>query len=128
MRAVLHAVDDLMMPNVDPRTLKRMMESMGMKNTEIDAKRVIIEGVEKDIIIDNPSVTMIEMQGNRSFQVVGEVSERTKEKEAMEITKDDIEMVKEQAGISDDEAARKALEETGGDIAEAILKLKGGKG
>jgi nascent polypeptide-associated complex subunit alpha len=128
MRAILHAVDDLMMPNVDPRTLKRMMESMGMKNTEIDAKRVIIEGVEKDIIIDNPSVTMIEMQGNRSFQVVGEVSERTKEKEAMEITKDDIEMVKEQAGISDDEAARKALEETGGDIAEAILKLKGGKG
>ncbi len=113
-----------MMPNMDPRALKRMMESMGMKSTEIDAERVVIEGKEKNIVIENPNVTLIEVQGTRSFQIGGSISEVEKIQEKAEITEDDIKMVKERTGASED-AARKALEETNGDIAEAILKLKG---
>ncbi|HUB92837.1 MAG TPA: nascent polypeptide-associated complex protein [Candidatus Saccharimonadales bacterium] len=113
-----------MMPNMDPRALKKMMDSMGMKTTEIDAERVIIECRDRRIVVDSPGVTMIEMQGNKTFQVGGIVSETAKEKAKVEITDDDVQMVRERTGASED-AARKALEETEGDIAEAIMKLKG---
>ena len=111
-----------MMPNMDPRALKRMMDSMGMKTTEIDAQRVIIEGREKNIVIENPSVTMIEMQGSKTFQIGGAVSEAEKEKARVEITEDDISMVREKTGAGEADA-RKALEEADGDIAEAIMRL-----
>lgn len=113
-----------MMPNMDPKALKKMMERMGIKNTDIDAQRVIIEGTDKDIVIDNPQVTLIEAQGMKSFQIVGDTSERPKIEEKIEISDDDVKMVMEKAGTSDAEAARKALEESNGDIAEAIMKLK----
>ena len=117
-----------MMPNMDPRALKKMMERMGIKNTEIDAIRVVIEGKERDIVIEQPQVTQIEAQGVKTFQVSGEISEREKgaAAEKVEISEDDINMVKEKAGIDNSELARKALEESNGDIAEAILKLKEG--
>jgi nascent polypeptide-associated complex subunit alpha len=113
-----------MMPNMDPRALKRMMDSMGMKTSEIDAARVIIEGRDKNIIIENPSVTMIEVQGNTSFQISGSVSE-TEKSVKVEITDDDIKTVMDQTG-KDKDSVMKALEETNGDIAEAIIKLKEG--
>lgn len=115
-----------MMPNVDPRALKKMMDSMGMKTTEINADKVVIEGREKDFVIESPSVTMIEMQGNKSFQIAGIVSEVEKKAQKVEITEDDIKMVAERSGIDDMEKARQALEESNGDIAEAIMKLKEG--
>lgn len=113
-----------MMPNMDPRALKKMMDSMGMKTKEIAADRVIIEGREKNMVIESPNVTMIEVQGNVTFQITGSVSEVEREKAKLEITEDDVTMVMEKTGAGED-AARKALEETDGDIAEAILKLKG---
>lgn len=112
-----------MLPNMDPRALKRMMDSMGMKTIEVDAERVIIEGKEKNIIIESPTVTMIEMQGNKTFQIAGSISEMAKAAK-VEITEDDIKMVKEQTGVESSDTIRKTLEETNGDIAEAILKLK----
>lgn len=113
-----------MMPNMDPRALKRMMDSMGMKTSEIDADRVIIEGKGKNIVIENPSVTMIEVQGNTSFQISGNVSESEKTVK-IEITDDDIKTVMDQTG-KDKDTVKKTLEETNGDIAEAIIKLKEG--
>ncbi len=111
-----------MMPNMDPRQLKRLMDSMGIRSREIDATRVVIEGKDMDIIIENPQVTAIDAQGNRSFQVAGEAREVGKVK--AEIGDDDVKLVMEQSGGSDETQARKALEESGGDIAAAILKLK----
>ncbi len=113
-----------MIPNMDPRALKRMMDSMGMKSTEIESDKVIIFGREKDIVIENPSVTMIEMQGNLSFQITGEMREAQKEAATVEVTDDDIQLVREKTGASE-EAAKKALAESKGDIAQAIMKLKG---
>ncbi|MGC8538278.1 MAG: nascent polypeptide-associated complex protein [Candidatus Micrarchaeia archaeon] len=110
-----------MMPNIDPRALKGMMDRMGIKSEEISAKRVIIEGEDVDIIIENPQVVKIEMQGALSFQVAGNVTEKSKAK--IEITDDDIKFVSEQTGISDMNLIRSTLEEVNGNIAEAIAKL-----
>ena len=114
---------EVMIPNMDPRAMKRMMESMGMKNTEIAAGRVVIEGKDSDIVIDNPNVVLIEMQGNKIFQITGSISEKSKAP-GTEISDEDIKLVKEQTGINDDSAVRAALEESNGDIAGEILKLK----
>ena len=113
-----------MMPNVDPKQLKKMMDRMGIKSSEIDANRVIIESSEGDIIIDEPQVILIEAQGSKSFQISGSVSEKAKEIPKVEISDDDIRMVREQSGVDDERLVREALEESNGNIAEAILKLK----
>ena len=100
------------------KQIEKAMKKMGMKTEELDVDRVVFESKKKNLVINNPLVSKIEMSGNTTFQVVGEAEEQTKEK----FTKDDIEMVKEQTGCSEEDV-KKALEETG-DIAEAILKLK----
>ncbi len=115
------------MPNMDPATMKKMLARMGIKSTEVDAVRVVIEGQEKDLVIENPQVTRIEAQGTVSFQVVGDATEREKQaaaQEPVEITEDDIKMVMEKSGVADHDRAREALESTKGDIAEAILLLQ----
>ena len=111
-----------MFGGMDPKKMQAMMKKMGIKTEEIQADEVTIKG-EKELVIKNPKVTMMEVQGQKTFQVVGEVEERTGA--AVEVTAfsaQDIKMVAEQAGVSEEEA-EKALLETK-DIAEAILKLK----
>ncbi len=104
---------------IDPRQMQKMMKQMGIKSEEIEAERVIIEGKNKRIIIEDPSVTAIDMQGKKTYTVMGE--ERV---EGMGIPKDDIEMVMKQAEV-DAKKAEAALKKNDGDIAEAILELKG---
>lgn len=106
-----------MIPGMDPRSMARMMQQMGIKNDEVPATRVIIEQAGGQIIIDSPSVTKITMQGQSSFQISGKVSEQAA------IRADDIQLVAGQTGASGADA-KKALEECAGDIAGAILKLK----
>jgi NACalpha-BTF3-like transcription factor len=60
----------------------------------------------------------------RSFQITGKVSET--DKTVTEISDDDVKLVQEQTGIDDEGKVREALEETKGNIAEAILRLKSG--
>ncbi len=105
------------MPGMNPRQMQRMMQQMGIKSDEIKASKVIIEKEGEKIVIDNPQVTLIEMQGQRTYQVLGE--ERT---ESL-LNPDDINLVSEQTGANQEDA-KKALEESNGDIAEAIMKLK----
>jgi nascent polypeptide-associated complex subunit alpha len=112
-----------MMPNIDPRTMKSMMAKMGIKSTEIDAIKVIIESNNTDIIIENPQVTKIEMQGVTSFQITGNISEKEKSIE-MSISDDDIKLVQDQTGIENRELIIKALQDANGDIAKAIIALK----
>ena len=99
------------------REIMRMMQRMGMQMTNIDAKRVIIEKEDgSQIIIDNPSISKISMQGQNVFQITG------KEK-TINFNEDDIKLVMQQANVSKEEAI-KALEESNGDLAEAIMKLQ----
>ena len=111
-----------MMPNIDPRTLKSMMAKMGIKSSELNADKVVISCADKDIVITDPQITMIEAQGTKSFQIAGTITENEKSV-SIEISEDDVKMVMESSGASEEDA-RKALEESNGDIAKAILELK----
>jgi nascent polypeptide-associated complex subunit alpha len=107
---------------MDPKNMQKVMRQMGIKSEEIEASKVTIELKEGGrLVVFEPSVVQIEMQGEKSFQVSGKVAE---EQEAGE---DDLRMVMEASGCSREEA-QNALRETGGDIAEAIIRLKGDEG
>jgi len=101
----------------DMKNMAKMMSKMGISQEEIDAIRVIIECADKNIVIENPQVVKIKMQGQESWQITGE--EKQEEKG---ISIDDIKTVMEKTG-TDEEKSRKALEESKGDLAEAILSL-----
>ena len=108
-----------MLPGMDPKQMGKMMKQMGIKTDDLDASKVTIELKDGGrLVVFEPTVVQIEMQGQKSFQVSGKVQE---EQDAGE---DDIKMVMESAGVSREEA-QNALRETGGDIAEAIIHLKG---
>ncbi|MEK6829443.1 MAG: nascent polypeptide-associated complex protein [Nanoarchaeota archaeon] len=110
--------------NLDPKKMQSVMKQMGIAQQEIPASRVIIEkqGGEK-IIINNPSVAKISMQGQESFQISGDVSEDSDaSKEEESFSEKDIKTIMEKTGCSEKEA-KKALEKTG-DLAESILLLK----
>ena len=104
------------MGKINPKQMQAMMKQMGINQQEVEAQRVIIEKSDGKIIINNPSVQKITMQGNESFQITGEISE-----ESEEFSEEDIKLVMEKTGKSEDEV-KEALEETK-DIAEAIIKL-----
>jgi len=106
------------MGGMDPRKMKMMMKQLGIKNEELNVKKVIFELEDKKLIIDDPQVSAIDMQGQKTYTVIGNARE-----EAGEIPKEDIKMVAEQTSVSEEES-KKALEENDGDIAEAINKLK----
>jgi nascent polypeptide-associated complex subunit alpha len=106
---------------MNPKKMAGLMKQMGIKQEVIeDAQRVVIERESGNIVIENPQVTKVEMQGQETWQIMGDV----KEEESSGVREDDVKLVSEKTGKSEEEA-RKALEETEGDIAEAIVKLGG---
>ena len=105
---------------LNPKKMQAVMKQMGISQENIEASRVIIEKPDNsNIIISNPSVTKMTIQGQDMFQIQGEVSQETSEE--VGISKEDIKTIVEKTGKSEDEA-KAALEETG-DLAEAIMKL-----
>ncbi|MEJ2267699.1 MAG: Nascent polypeptide-associated complex protein, partial [Nanoarchaeota archaeon] len=70
------------------------------------------------LVIENPSVTKIKLQGQESFQITGNISEENPE---VGISQEDINAVVEKTGCTC-EQAEKVLRQTG-DLAEAILEL-----
>jgi len=99
----------------NPKKMQQMMKQLGINQEEIEAERVIIEKSDGKIVIENPSVQKINMQGQESWQVTGEVIEEEG------IRDDDIKLVMEKTGKSEEEV-RKAFGEND-DIAEVIVKL-----
>lgn len=106
------------MPSMDPKQMAKLMKQMGINTNEIKAKEVVINTDDKNIIIENPHVVEISMQGQKSYQISGTVKEEEKL-----FSEEDVKLVTEQANCTRDEAIR-ALKETKGDIAEAIMKLQ----
>lgn len=101
------------------------MQRMGMNMTPVeDVQQVIIKTSSKDIVVDDPEVAILEVQGQKIFQVVGgRVSEKVSERKAPTVPEEDARLVADQTGKSLEEA-RRALEESGGDLAKAILILQ----
>ena len=108
-----------MFGGINPKKMQAMMKQMGISQNEIPATRVIIEKTDNSkIIIENPSVTKIQMQGQETFQIAGEIKEESAE---IGISEDDIKTVMEKTNCTE-EQAKETLEKTG-DLAEAILEL-----
>ncbi len=107
----------------------RMMQKMGMKVDEIpEVSQVIIKTAGKNIVIEEPSVTMVTVQGQAMYQIAGgKVSEAVPQQSVQAAPPElDVQLVAQQTGKPVEEA-RKALVEAGGDLAKAILLLKGGQ-
>lgn len=113
-----------MMPGrMNSRQLAQMMKRFGINVKNIDnVEKVIIETDTKEYVFDSAEVTVMEAQGQKTFQIVGEPTVKNKTAEPQDTQKEDIKLIMEQTGKSEAEA-RKALKETNGDLAEAILKL-----
>lgn len=106
---------------MDNRQARRAMERMGINMKEIpDVQEVIIRTSDKELHIKDPSVSEVNAQGNRIFQVVGEVEEVEVEKQTF--NEEDVLLVQQQANVTK-ERAMAALEEADGEVARAILKL-----
>ncbi|MEK6979402.1 MAG: nascent polypeptide-associated complex protein [Candidatus Micrarchaeota archaeon] len=106
-----------MLPNMDPKQMERMMKQMGINSRQIPASRVVIETDSENLIIENPQITEISMQGQKSYQIAGTIRSESL------ISEEDIRMVMDQAGV-DKEKAVESLKKHKGDIAAAIMELK----
>jgi|SRR3989344_873996 len=107
-----------MIPNINPRQLEKAMKKLGVKQEEIDAFEVIIKTKDKDLIIKNPNVMKVNMMGQETLQITGEIEEQEREL----FNEDDIKTVMEQTGCSREEALEALDKEK--DLAAAILSLK----
>ncbi|TRO44235.1 nascent polypeptide-associated complex protein [Candidatus Bathyarchaeota archaeon] len=117
-----------MQRRVNPREAKRMMQRMGMSMDGVeDVTEVVIRTHSKEIVIEQPEVAMLNMQGQRIYQVVGgTVTERKPERTISSkptFSEEDVRLVADQTGKSVEEA-KNALIECEGDLAKAILLLQ----
>ena len=108
-----------------------MMQRMGMNMDSVaDVQQVIIRTAGKDIVIDEPEVAILQVQGQKMYQVIGgQVSEQAPSQRGAAVatvplfSEEDVQLVADQTGKSL-EKAKEALQECGGDLAKAILLLQ----
>ena len=100
---------------------------MGMQLKEMDdITKVVFEGSNRRIIIENPEVASVTVQGQTMYQVGGgKVKEEpiSTPTAATQLSPEDIALVAQQAKVSQKDA-EEALRQTSGDLAQAILLLQ----
>lgn len=104
---------------INPKQLEKMAKRMGIQSSPVDAEEVIIKTQDKDIIINDPQVSKVNMMGQETWQITGQAEERPRKP----FTDDDIDTVVNQTGASPEEV-KAALEAAHGDLAEAIMNIK----
>lgn len=107
---------------MNPRAMRQAMKRLGIQQQDIDATEVIIKTKDKEILIKNPQVAKVNMMGQETFQIVGDIEERALTSE-LEISEDDIKTVMGQTGV-DEETAKASIKEHNGDLAATIMDLK----
>jgi len=116
---------------MNPREQKRLMQRMGMNMDSVpDVQQVIIRTPTKDIVIEEPEVAILQVQGQKMYQVIGgQVSEQAPSARGSSaaakpaFSEEDVQLVADQTGKSL-QKAKEALEECGGDLAKAIMLLQ----
>jgi len=108
-----------MFGGMNPAKVQGMMKKMGIAQIPINVKRVIFEMEDSNLVIDEPSVVKVSMQGQETYQVSGEAVEESAES----FSEEDVAMVVEKTGKSEEEV-KVFLNENDGDIAMAIMELK----
>ena len=114
---------------MSPKKMKGMLKNMGINIEELEnVIEVVVRLPDREIVISNASVAIMDAHGQRSYQISGDESERPLSgapqapEQALEIPDSDVELVAAQTGAGPDQA-RAALLEAGGDLAAAIMKL-----
>lgn len=110
------------------------MRRMGVDFQQLeDVTEVLIRFPDKELIIPQAQVLVMQAQGDDIYQVVGKSEERdltvsTESEEvsvptlAQTFTDEDVQLVASQANVSEDEA-REALRSADGNLAKAIIVL-----
>jgi len=123
------------------RQMQMMMRRLGMSTEAIDGvEEVIIRTRETEHVFKAPEVTIMTVQGTRTYQVVGSPVVRPRSASPPSAAaanaapavpagppEEDIELVMGQANVQREEAVR-ALRETDGAPAEAIMKILSRRG
>jgi nascent polypeptide-associated complex subunit alpha len=126
------------------RQMQMMMRRLGMKTEPVDGvEEVIVRTKDKEHHFLRPEVTILTVQGVRTYQIVGEPTIRPRSSTPGAATgsapataapkgppEEDIQLVMDQAQVSREEALE-ALDASDGAPAEAILQLlsqRGGRG
>jgi len=115
------------MGRINPRQMKQAMKKMGIRNTELkDVTEIIIRMPNEELVFSYPEVTVMEVQGSKTYQISGEPESRpvgsVDESTGEVIPAEDIELVMSQTGC-DKETAINALRECNGQPAEAIVMI-----
>jgi nascent polypeptide-associated complex subunit alpha len=123
------------MGRVNPRQMKQAMRKMGISTEDLtDVQEIIILTKTKEYVFKEAEVTIMTVQGQKTFQVVGEPEVRPRSAAnpkpgatAVEtgLPEEDITLVMEQTGATREKAIE-ALKATEGQPAEAILKIMAG--
>jgi nascent polypeptide-associated complex subunit alpha len=117
------------------RQMQMMMRRLGMTTEEVpDVEEVVVRTKTKEHVFRDPEVTILTVQGVRTYQVVGNPEIRPRSAAAVSPAapgaaptptgppEEDIRLVMEQANVSREEAVE-ALFQSKGAPAEAILKI-----
>lgn len=116
-----------MRKGMSPRETKRLMKRMGLSMDEMpDVQQVVFRTALKEITIEDPEVAVMNLKGQKIFQVSGgKIVEKAlaHDEQKLIIPEEDVRLVADQTGKSVEEA-QQALEESGGDLAKAILLLQ----
>ena len=115
---------------MNPKKVQQMMRQMGIEMEDVDdVEEVIIRTADKDIVFKDASVQKVTAQGSTSWQLTGTPHEKPRHMTAAapkpavaKFTEDDVKLVMTQAKVTR-EAAVAALNQSGGETAEAIVKL-----
>jgi nascent polypeptide-associated complex subunit alpha len=111
-----------MIPGMNPRKMQQMMKRMGIQQVDIPATEVIIKTPDSELVITDPQVSKVNMMGQETIQIVGNIEERPLSAGSA-INEEDVKTVAEQAGVSEEEA-KAAIVENDGDLAAAILSFQ----
>jgi nascent polypeptide-associated complex subunit alpha len=117
------------------RQMEMMMRRLGMTSEPIaDVEEVIVRTRTKEHVFAEPEVTVLTVQGVRTYQVVGQPVIRPRGAAAESAVRpaaptapagppeEDVRLVMEQANVPREEAIE-ALREAHGEPAEAIMKI-----
>lgn len=128
---------------MNPRDMRRMMKQFGIDLKEIpDVEEVVVRTKSKDYVIRPAEVSIMTAQGQKTWQIVGEATERVRTSTpagaaatpaaasapaggappAPLFSDADVELVVQNTGATP-EKARRALEASKGEVADAIVRL-----
>ncbi len=118
---------------MNPRQVKQAMRKLGIETEDLeDVQEVVIRTKSKQYVITEASVTIMQAQGQKTYQITGEteilplsqapVAAKAGTPVPPFIPEDDIKLVMSQTGASREKVIE-ALRAVDGQPAEAIIKL-----